>query len=524
MRYECTQAPDHRDMQDSDSDFEFDDDTGPPMPEFETLLEEAHGDNNHVRMAKVEKMEVVDEGGEREVGFLNIGAIKKMVEEKKMVKADENRGTDLLSVKECSAESLMGCIVWKEEAVQQFLWQVGASEQTLATHCRVVVRSARMGKMMEQKTRDMWLANQKKLTTECGSSYKCEFLIYDGANRIKVLLAFMYGKVTVNRKNSEGICTDKLYYSPEVALEHGHASLGDDGEIVLAAGYSALSEAGRELFESKAWNLFILLGTEEQCCMWARNENLERTAFESDQELPLVLGAEESDYCKELLKPLKDEWMKKNLGDTPVVNAGMILSYSLLKLHGMYRDKKAHEINTPARSKFKQLKESLKSMDDMNTGVENIQHVTKIFEMVSWVTIRILSKQRMSHMMKMSREQKRRLRLILCVVIDNQIDGVAVAASEDEFVRRSYAFFSSANRPKNTDVYKFLRMETARLVVARRPRSTPARAPRPRTPGTRGVMSPMGSGQVRIDSMLDELPPATRRRVGGASLHAGGVQ
>ena len=212
--------------------------------------------------------------------------------------------------------------------------------------------------------------------------------------------------------------------------------------------------------------------------------------------------------------------MRKNLGDTPVVNAGMILSYSLLKLHGMYSDKKAHEINTPARSKFKQLKESLRSMDD---GVENIEHVTKIFEMVQLVTLRILSKKRMSHMMKMSREQQRRLRLILCVVIDNQIDGVAVAATKDDFVRRSYTFYSSSstNRPKNTDVYKFLRMETQRLVVAKRPRGTPARGSRA-TPGTRVVRRPIGSGQARIDSMLDR--PASRRRVGRASLNAGGAQ
>lgn len=506
----------------------------------------ADADDNPLRFAKVEKWDFPDEEGQEVRSDLTIGAIRGLVEEGTMKKADENRGMDLFSVRNCEPEDVLSCMVWKEDAVQAFLQQVADGTQTVSTTCRVVVYSAVGGSELDGLTRKIWNRNKQKLTTDIDND-KCEFQIYDGANRIKVLLAFMYGKLTMNKVNGEGVCEQKVYYTKELAVANGDAREGDDGEITLADGVWAMSEGTREQFEKRRWNLFLLNGTAEQCCRWARNENLERTAFEYDQELPLVLGSQQGgddDYCARLLQPLRNDWVRTNIGDTPVVNAGMLLSYALLKFHGMYTDKKAHEINTPAGSKLRRLKDILSSgTTDGDTIVANTGRLNRIFEVVKEVMSHILDNSGVSHMIHMHPEKQRRLRFILCVIIDNEVEGIE--GYKVELMHRAKMYYNESSRPTNTHAYRFLRGETSSLGVpgraarSRTPRrasrsSTAGRAARSgggrrsarlrapgtasRTPRQSGLMSPHGRGQMTLDSMLGEQRATNRRRVSVSGL------
>lgn len=501
-------------------------------------------EENPLRFAKVEKWDQPDEEGQAVKSDLTIGAIRGLVEERTLKKADENRGMDLFSVRDCAPEKVLSCMVWKEDAVQDFLKQVAGGTQTVSTTCRVVVYSPVLRRELAGRTRTIWYQNKQKLTTDSGDD-TCEFQIYDGVNRIKVLLAFMYGKLTMKKVNDEGVCEQRVYYTKELALANGDASEGDDGEITLADGVWAMSEGTREQFESKPWNLMLLNGTAEQCCRWARNENLEGTPFGYDQELPLVLGSQQDDdYCARLLQPLRSDWVRTNLGDTPVVNAGMLLSYALLKFHGMYTDKKAHEINTPAGSRFRRLKDILSSRaTDGDTVEVNTGRLNRIFEVVKEVMSHILDNSGVSHMIHMHPEKQRRLRFILCVIIDNEAEDIG--DYRDALKDSAKEYYDESSRPTNTHAYRFLRGETSSLGVpgraarSRTPRrasrsSTPGRAARSgggrrsarlrapqtasRTPRQRGLMSPHGRGQMTLDSMLGEQRATNRRRVSVSGL------
>jgi hypothetical protein len=421
-------------------------------------FKEALNDGRTLQVVKVESR--------RMNRAVRIELVRALMKENILVNGDENRGLPLECVNEVTQGTAHQCHVWEKKAVSGFLKELMRGKQNLTTYCRLSVEAR--GGEDEEATKDLMKKNRDKgLSRKVKTGRRCKFQIYDGGNRIKVLLLFMNGRVTIDRYDSEGNLRQKIYYHEKFAVENGDAVVDGSGVVILNQYVQALNARDRKKFEARPWDLFLLRGTVQQCCHWARLHNFERTDFTFDQELPIVLGSCPAEtLAGQLLTIVKDnDWIKANMSDTPCINAGAILTYALLKFFNI-DDKPAYKINTPTTARFEQLKATLtdEGVVDKEKEEECCKTIERLFRNIELIGKKLLVKNGASlnayeHLANLNRNKQRRFKIIACAVVDNIVVGVYGNGNSSVMVTRCHTFYTTPGHYKNDGAYKYLTMQ-----------------------------------------------------------------
>ena len=374
--------------------------------------------SKHVGLIKVEPRDHKD--------YMNVGMIYDVVDKEVLVNAGVNRGSSIKAALETECTNAMSCIVWKSNEAWDFIRALASGEETLTTYCRFVVKHERRGE--DVKTTEMYfkeIRNNGFRYNTRNRNNKVLLEIFDGCNRLKVFMMFVRGRLAVCQTDKQGKVTDRLYYSKEAAKSAGDAFETPGGEITLKPGISALDEEDHTLFNQNPWHLFLLHGTAQQCSAWARNFNMKSTPFKYYQEILIHIASCKSEtYGSKIHEELRHfEWTKEIMDDTPTINMGMVLTWTLLKLHGLYK-KPAYKINQPSTDKFNRVKreciESKLSHEEQERNLGAIRKVLK--EMKIQVDRTITETQSVAELDEPSR---RRFKAIVCEVIDCVIEGRA---------------------------------------------------------------------------------------------------
>ena len=476
---------------DSDSADESDEDTA-EAPRFDFC--KALANRTHMQTIKVEP--------EDKKGIMHVGMIMHLAKERILIKAGVNRGSQVIQALDIDPGNAATCTVWKSNDTYEFLKAMANGEETLTTHCRLVVRD-RHGESKDatdklvQRNRNKGFTYRKK-----GKDVTLE--IYDGCNRVKVFLMFITGGIAVEQCDKSGDRIERLYHNEKFALRAKDAYKTPNGDIKLNDGIAVLDDASRAKFDSSPWNLYILHGTAQQCATWARNFNMKNTPFQYHQEMMVLCGSFCDDsYGGQIIQLTNTDWLQQYMADTSTVNGGMIITYALLKLHGIYT-KPSYLINTPGNVKFDQLKRECESESEAvvapgTVAAVRIEALRAIFERLEKTGKALVG----DHSLNLITEDKRRrFRMIACAIIDNEIDGVQ--GTDHEFKKRATQVYNTSHRSNRDAVHDYLRMKRPNL-----PRSSGSRSTK-RKSKVRSNASHHPRGACRPDDAVLPEKNATR--------------
>lgn len=436
---------------DSDSEDESDEETAEaPLFDFRQAL------------ANRSPLQLIQVRPEDKKEFMHVGMIMPLVKEGVLIKAGPNRGSQVIQALDIDPENAAACTVWKTNDVYDFLKAMADGKETLTTHCRPVVRD-RHGENKDATDRLAQRNRNKGFTYDTKGKKKVTLEIYDGCNRVKVFLMFITGGIAVDQYDKNGGRTDRLYYRAEFALHAKDAYKTPSGDIKLNDGISVLDDASRAKFYSSPWNHMLIHGSAQQCATWATNLNMKNTPFEYHQEMVVLFGSFHTDsYGSKIIELTNTHWLQTYMSDTPTVNIGMILTYALLKLHGIYT-KPSYKINTPGKVKFDQLKrecerESEAAVAPGTAAEARIATLRAIFKRLEETGKMLVGTRSVS---LLTGDKRRRLRMIGCAIVDNEIDGAQGA--DHDFKKHATSLYNTTLRPNRDVVYDYLRMKRPSL-------------------------------------------------------------
>ena len=137
--------------------------------------------------------------------------ILQLVEEGCMVNAVENRGIGLQDMMSATNQSVETCLAWRRGALSPFLKQVVNGDQSVEVHARVCV--TKRDREDEVYTKKVFLKNRVSGWNVLNwGPFKTKLQIYDGGNRVKALMLFKEGRVTIDSYNEDNRLIDQVFY------------------------------------------------------------------------------------------------------------------------------------------------------------------------------------------------------------------------------------------------------------------------------------------------------------------------